>query len=481
MMAQLYDLAKVTTTTVGTGTITLGTAISGYLTFALAGVQNGDTVFYGIRDGASSEVGTGVYTTAGTTLTRSVIKSTNSNSAISLSGTAEVYITVIASATTGHLLVGGLLVGPTTAIDSNAVQIAGTTADTSALGLYRYANDVNDADLYLLKSRNATLGSQTVVQDGDGLGTVHWGGSDGTAFQSTAGITAFVDGTPAAGSVPGKVRISTTAAGDNLPTWHFEVGPDGVCVIVPNQDNPGLVINTSHDGEEFGLLILNDNGGKVTSIVASGGESGNASIQLEAESDSARTALYVGAGDLNIAVAEAGKDLYINGMLRRNLAVNNDHTVGSTTATEVTDLKFSNLNAGSYIITYYLVCSSTSTSVGIGTGINFTDGDSAIACIRREATTGTTAATGVIADVSNTGTGRLYEARSQTNYSTTSPNMLNTGGFSNADQRCLIILEVLLVTGATGDLELWHSSETNTDTTIGSSSYAELRQIADFT
>lgn len=82
-----------TTATTGTGTITLGSAVSGFLTFALAGVSNGETVAYGIKDGANSEVGTGTYTSAGTTLTRSVTKSTNSDAAINLSGNAEVYVT----------------------------------------------------------------------------------------------------------------------------------------------------------------------------------------------------------------------------------------------------------------------------------------------------------------------------------------------------------------------------------------------------
>lgn len=92
-MAKLYNLARMTTATTSTGTITLGSAVSGYLTFALAGVANGDIVSYGIKDGANSEIGIGTYTTSGTTLTRTVTKSTNSNAAINLSGTAEVFIT----------------------------------------------------------------------------------------------------------------------------------------------------------------------------------------------------------------------------------------------------------------------------------------------------------------------------------------------------------------------------------------------------
>ena len=96
-MSKLYNLARMTSATTGTGTITLGVAVSGYLTFANAGVQNGDVLFYGIKDGAASECGYGTYTASGTTLTRNVIKSTNSNAAINLDGSEEVYITAIAS------------------------------------------------------------------------------------------------------------------------------------------------------------------------------------------------------------------------------------------------------------------------------------------------------------------------------------------------------------------------------------------------
>jgi hypothetical protein len=91
-MAKLYNLAKVLTSTTGTGTVTLGTAVPGFLSFSAAGVQNGDKVSYAIRDGNNSEHGTGVYSSSGPTLTRSVEKSTNSDSAISLSGAATVQI-----------------------------------------------------------------------------------------------------------------------------------------------------------------------------------------------------------------------------------------------------------------------------------------------------------------------------------------------------------------------------------------------------
>jgi len=114
-MAKLYNLARMTTATTGTGTITLGSAVSSYVTFALAGVQNGDTVTYAIVDGSNREVGRGVYTSVGTTLTRAtILESTNANAAINLSGSAEVFITAAAEDITSSVqITGGSITGIT--------------------------------------------------------------------------------------------------------------------------------------------------------------------------------------------------------------------------------------------------------------------------------------------------------------------------------------------------------------------------------
>ncbi len=89
----IYDLARMTTATTGTGTITLGSAVSGFLTFAAAGASDGEIVSYAMTDGPNSETGTGTYTASGTTLSRTVVSSTNSDAAINLSGSAQVMIT----------------------------------------------------------------------------------------------------------------------------------------------------------------------------------------------------------------------------------------------------------------------------------------------------------------------------------------------------------------------------------------------------
>lgn len=90
----LYNLRRVATATVGTGTITLGATVTGFKAFTDApAIPDGTVVTYALADMANSEIGWGLYSASGPTLTRNVIESTNSNTPISLSGNAQVFIT----------------------------------------------------------------------------------------------------------------------------------------------------------------------------------------------------------------------------------------------------------------------------------------------------------------------------------------------------------------------------------------------------
>jgi len=90
------DRVQETTTTTGTGTITLAGAVTGFQSFAVIG--NGNTTTYTIADqsGSNWEVG------SGTTLSRdTVLSSSNSGSLVNFSaGTKNVFVTLPASRTT---------------------------------------------------------------------------------------------------------------------------------------------------------------------------------------------------------------------------------------------------------------------------------------------------------------------------------------------------------------------------------------------
>ena len=85
--------AKMSTATTGTGAITLGSAVAGFQSFEDGGVVNGDEIRYVIEDGDNWEIGTGVYTSVGTSLTRTVLESNNADAALNLSGNAYIFIT----------------------------------------------------------------------------------------------------------------------------------------------------------------------------------------------------------------------------------------------------------------------------------------------------------------------------------------------------------------------------------------------------
>ena len=101
----LADRVKETTTTTGTGTVTLLGASTGFQSFAAVG--NGNTTYYTIagQTGSEWEVGIGTYTSAGTTLSRTtVISSSNSGSLVSFSaGTKDVFVTYPASFTSNAI------------------------------------------------------------------------------------------------------------------------------------------------------------------------------------------------------------------------------------------------------------------------------------------------------------------------------------------------------------------------------------------
>ena len=128
MALAFADRVQDTTTTTGTGTITLANSPpTGFQSFAAIG--DGNTTYYTLTSGSAWEVGIGTYTASGTTLSRTtILSSSNSGAAITLSGTSTVFCTYPAEKQ----------------ISKDAATFGGTATSAAAWTCLLYTSDAAD-------------------------------------------------------------------------------------------------------------------------------------------------------------------------------------------------------------------------------------------------------------------------------------------------------------------------------------------------
>lgn len=124
--------------------------------------------------------------------------------------------------------------------------------------LSKYSADAVAAAVVLQKSRNATVGSHTIVQSGDDLGSITAYGSNGTSFDPAAQILFEVDTTPGASNdMPGRITFSTTADGAATLTERMRITSAGGVLLgdTSNVNNlGGLTVNQgANDDHAFTL------------------------------------------------------------------------------------------------------------------------------------------------------------------------------------------------------------------------------------
>ena len=79
----------------------------------------------------------------------------------------------------------------------------------------------------LVKSRGTSDGSYTIVQSGDNLGTIQFGGADGSADRVGAAVVAQVDTTPGSDDMPARLVFATTPDGSGHPTERLRIASAG--------------------------------------------------------------------------------------------------------------------------------------------------------------------------------------------------------------------------------------------------------------
>ena len=96
----------------------------------------------------------------------------------------------------------------------------------------RYAANADGAVLFLAKSRNATVGSHTIVQNGDQIAVVQARASNGTSFVDAASIVFAIDGTPGAGNdMPGRIVFGTSPDGSATVTERARIDSSGNLLV----------------------------------------------------------------------------------------------------------------------------------------------------------------------------------------------------------------------------------------------------------
>lgn len=88
-----FNQVRMTITSSGTGTFTMGSAVAPFVSFNTAGIVSGTPVSYSAIDGTTgSEKGWGIYTSSDSKLTRNVFSSNNANNPIDASTLTQVFI-----------------------------------------------------------------------------------------------------------------------------------------------------------------------------------------------------------------------------------------------------------------------------------------------------------------------------------------------------------------------------------------------------
>ena len=111
--------------------------------------------------------------------------------------------------------------------NGNTVNI-NTKVSNDGVSVIRYSGSYAAYALNIGRSKSDTIGTNSIVADGDDLGHITWYGADGTDFNQAAAISVQVDGSPSDGTdMPGRFVFKTSNYGSGTPTERVRITAGG--------------------------------------------------------------------------------------------------------------------------------------------------------------------------------------------------------------------------------------------------------------
>jgi hypothetical protein len=164
---------------------------------------------------------------------------------------------------------GRLLVGTSSSNGAfnSAIQIAGNNVAGTQL-ISRFDNSTGGPVLYFAKSRSATVGTNTIAQDGDEVGVIAFYAADGANYVPAANILVAVDGTPGTSDMPGRLVFSTTAKGAANSTERVRITEKGEFQMGLSQGSNNILRQIARDAGNSSETFTSTNMGMSDNITA---------------------------------------------------------------------------------------------------------------------------------------------------------------------------------------------------------------------
>jgi hypothetical protein len=233
MALVIADRVKETTTTTGTGAISLAGAATNFRAFSSV-MSNADTTYYAIIDDTNNafEIGLGTYASSGNTITRTtVLTSSNSNNAVDFgSGSKDVFLTYPADKAVAKDASGDISVNISGQPDANLGDVVATQLDIQAQGDLRLQDSLG-GDYVALQAPSSVASSYTLtfpLSDGSADQVIKTDGSGQLGFVNN--ITSVVAGNGLTGGATSGDATVTVGAGAGVT-----VNSADVAVTMPVQ------------------------------------------------------------------------------------------------------------------------------------------------------------------------------------------------------------------------------------------------------